>query len=131
MKNLLKKYKKDIIIIGILLTIAIVAYLGIRLYYGKSGDEVQVFIDGQLVVTYDINENNQYKVSIGDEYNEILIEDRKVSVSQSSCENQVCVKHMPISDYGESIICLPHKLVVKINKNSEMQKESKLDGVAE
>ena len=49
-----------------------------------------------------------------DQYNIVEIRDGRVSVTDSSCKNQVCVKHEPISKAGESIICLPNRLVVRI-----------------
>ncbi len=84
-------------------------------------------MDGKLYASYDLKDSQRYHIPVGDEYNEVLIEHGKVRVSSSSCKNQVCVNHAPISKNGESIICLPHKLVIRI----ENKKESGLDGIAE
>ena len=48
------------------------------------------------------------------DYNIIRIRGGKVSVIKADCRSQVCVDHKAISRTGESIICLPHKLVVEI-----------------
>ena len=32
----------------------------------------------------------------------------------ADCRDQICVRHRAVSAVGESIICLPHKLVVEI-----------------
>ena len=48
-------------------------------------------------------------------------------MESSDCHNQVCVNHKPISRSGESIICLPHKVVVQI----EGGKEADVDAVAQ
>jgi hypothetical protein len=42
-------------------------------------------------------------------------------MASSDCHNQVCVEHAPISHSGESIICLPHKLVVTIKGGKEAE----------
>ena len=54
-----------------------------------------------------------------DYYNIVEIKDGKVSVIEASCKNQVCVKHSPVSRSGESIVCLPNRLVVRIDSGSE------------
>ncbi len=131
MKDFLKNYKKDMIIIVGFLIAAVAAYYMIHLYYGENGETVSIYVDGDLVAAYDITVNDCYRIPVGDEYNEISIEDGKVRVSSSSCANQICVNHISISKSGESIICLPHKLVVRIDDKEGTQKEHGLDGVAE
>ena len=52
-------------------------------------------------------------------YNVVVIKDGKVSVTEASCKNQVCVKHSEISLSGESIVCLPNRLIVRIEGGSD------------
>ena len=47
-------------------------------------------------------------------YNTVEIKGGEVKVSEASCKNQVCVKHGSISRTGETIVCLPNRLVVRI-----------------
>ena len=54
-----------------------------------------------------------------DSYNTVRIKGGKVSVTEASCKNQVCVKHAAISAAGESIVCLPNRLVVSIEGSGE------------
>lgn len=49
-----------------------------------------------------------------DYYNTVEISGCEVRVTEASCKNQVCVKHGSISHTGESIVCLPNRLVVRI-----------------
>ena len=64
----------------------------------------------------DGSSDNQDAVSeeLPRDYNIIRIRSGKVSVIKADCRSQVCVDHKAISRSGESIICLPHKLVVEI-----------------
>ena len=48
-------------------------------------------------------------------YNIVQINDGQVSMIEADCHNQVCVNHKPITKSNESIICLPHKVVVEIS----------------
>ena len=51
-------------------------------------------------------------------YNIVTIKGGSVTVSSASCKNQVCVKHGSISKSGESIVCLPNRLIVTIEDKS-------------
>lgn len=46
--------------------------------------------------------------------NVVTIKDGKVSVTGSSCKNRVCIRRGEISMPGETIVCLPNRLVVSI-----------------
>ena len=63
----------------------------------------------------------------GTSYNLISVTDGKVVVEAADCKDQICVRHKPVSSKGESIICLPHRLVVEI-VSDELSGKS-LDGV--
>ena len=130
MKNIIQRYKKDFLILMILVVIAFISFLIIRFYYGKDSGEVQVYVDNKLVASYDIRIDDTYIVNVSDEYNEIIVKDGQVCVSRSSCKNQVCVQHSLISMVGESIICLPHKLVIQIYKGDKTQDDHALDDIA-
>lgn len=50
----------------------------------------------------------------GISYNLLSVSDSVVSMEAADCRDQICVHHIPVSAGGESIICLPHRLVVEI-----------------
>lgn len=58
---------------------------------------------------YDSSSDNS-----GDNRNIIVIEKGKVSVIDANCPDKICVEHKEIDSVGETIICLPHKLIVEI-----------------
>ncbi len=58
-------------------------------------------------------------------YNLIFCENGTLRMIQSDCPDKICVHHAAISKTGESIICLPHKIVVQITG----AEEKTLDGV--
>ena len=79
-----------------------------------GGTTVEISLKGELYGTYSLMEDREITVGNGDDYNTVTISKGKVQVTASNCHNQVCVKHAGISQSGESIICLPHRLVVEI-----------------
>lgn len=60
------------------------------------------------------------------EYNVFICSNNEIRMLQSSCPDKICVHHSTISDTGENIICLPHKLVIEI----KCGQGNDLDGVA-
>ena len=42
--------------------------------------------------------------------------DGSVTVQDADCPDKICEKHRAINRTGETIICLPHKLVVEIKE---------------
>lgn len=111
----MKKYirKADIVLLIVLLAIGIAS----SVYLASSrtgGDTVIISQNGEMYGKYSLMEDNKIVIEDGDEKNVITIKGGKVSMTEASCHNQVCVHHSPISYSGESIICLPNKVVVKI-----------------
>ena len=48
------------------------------------------------------------------ESNLLLIENGKVYVKSATCPDGICVGHRPIFRNGESIICLPNRVVITV-----------------
>lgn len=87
---------------------------------------VNVFQDGQKTGVYPLSEDQTVFIPYEDEhYNLLFISDGKASVSDADCPDGLCIKTRSIRRNGESIICLPHKLVIQI----ESEKEGTLDAV--
>ena len=61
--------------------------------------------------TYDLNTDQTVNIN---ESNQIRIQDRTVRMIEADCPDQICVNHLAISRDGESIICLPNKVVIAI-----------------
>ncbi|HHY46806.1 MAG TPA: NusG domain II-containing protein [Firmicutes bacterium] len=51
------------------------------------------------------------------DYNVVQIKDGRARILESNCPGKVCVKTGWISRPGQSIVCVPHRLVVRIQGN--------------
>ena len=114
----MKKYKKDFIVIIVLVTIAILSYFAINHLGSGKGEYVQIFIGEQMVEELPLNIDTKYSVTQDDLYNTVVISQGAVSVRDADCPDKLCVKQGQIKKSGESIICLPHKVVIKITGKS-------------
>lgn len=120
------KLKKDIMVIsGVLLT-ALLMWL-IPIFLNKDAPAVvRVIQNGQEIASYPLSEDRTVTIPYEDEnYNLLFISGGEASVSDADCPDGLCVRARSISRNGESIICLPHKLVIQI----ESKEESDLDAV--
>lgn len=122
------KKKNDLILIGVLLVVALAAYFCMSFFQGVNTK------NGVAVVTIDDAEYGRFPLVVDTEerielpdgsYNLLVIQDGKADVTEASCPDGICVNHRAISKQGQSIVCLPNKVVVEI-ENGE---ESDLDAV--
>ena len=111
-----RKFRNDLIfIIGILAVVAIGA-AALFLLRGE-GSAVRVEVDGTVMGTYPLSVDREVEIITGEngeELNLLVIKDGKATVTAATCPDGICAAHRPISREGESIICLPHKVVVTV-----------------
>ena len=115
-----RKVRNDIILIVSLLLLVAVAALAIFLFR-TEGDTVIVTVDGKLWGEYSLHENRTVEIRNGDGYNLLVIEDGRASVTEAGCLDGICAVHRPIRHNGDSIICLPNKVVIAIRTAEQDQ----------
>ncbi len=104
----------DIILFAAIMVISVVAGIVI-INNRKEGLNVEISLDGEVVKIMELSDDEQeYLVNTDNGTNLIKISKGVVTVSEADCPDKVCVNHKPISLTGETIICLPHKLVIEI-----------------
>ena len=107
--------KTDIILCLAILSICLVGIVFIRLTV-DNGYNVNIMIDGELKDSYKLDENREFDVVSELGSNHVIISDGYVFVTSADCPDKVCVEHYKISKAGETIICLPHKLVIEVTE---------------
>ena len=73
-----------------------------------------VTLDGDTYGIYSLAEDQTITVEKDGHTNVIVIENGTVRMESSTCKNQICVEHGRISLKGDSIVCLPNRVVVEI-----------------
>lgn len=110
--------KNDIYLIGVivLLAVLVIAFTQIsRRSKDVEDAQVVVIIDGEEIATYSLSKNRTEKIEQEDgNYNLLQIQDGYVEVLEASCRDKICVNHHHIHYQGETIVCLPNKVVVEI-----------------
>ncbi len=124
---MVKKHRMDIIILVILIIIAIGSWIGVTVLFDVNGDYVEVILDNRVEKVISLNDEGDYEVKDGEHCNIITIKDREVYMKSSDCPDQVCVKQGKIKKQGKSIVCLPHKLVIRIASEEYPEIDSNVD----
>lgn len=106
--------KKDFVLIGVLLVIALIGLGVTHLLQRQSGASVTITVAGKTYGTYPLNQSKVIEISDDLGYNKVVIENGSVHMEDADCPDQYCVEHAAIHASHETIICLPHELVVEI-----------------
>ena len=110
--------KNDLVLIIGILGIALIVMLGVQLYQQKvagGGALVVVTVDGEERGRYSLDADISERIELGDgTFNVLEIADGYAQISEASCPDQICVKHNHIRYTGETIVCLPNKVVVSV-----------------
>ena len=112
--------RHDILFIAVLLFLCAAAALGLYIFR-EDGDTVTVSIDGQLYGEYPLTEDRVVELISDGGFNRLVIEDGYAYVEEASCPDGICSSHRPIGHNGESIICLPNKVVIEIHRREQNQ----------
>ena len=109
-----RRFRADIILIAaLLLAGGIIA--GILLSGSSKGGTVVVKVDGETVKELPLNENATFEITgSGGGSNILVVQDGSAWMEEANCPDKLCVKMGKISRTGQSIVCLPHKVVIEI-----------------
>lgn len=110
--------------IAVVLLLA-VSCLGLRLMTRSEGDAAVVTVDGVEVARYPLSRDMETELTGLGGTNYLVIHDGMADVTEADCPDELCVHESAIRYDGETIVCLPHKLVVRI----ESSEKPEVDGV--
>lgn len=110
-----KKIKRDIMLIATLITVCAAAFLIINFVVKKDGITAVVKVDGNIVYMLPLDKNASVTVEgYQGGSNTVVIENGTVYMKDADCPDKLCEKTGKISKNGETIVCLPHRVVVEI-----------------
>ena len=113
MKTDQKKLKNDIIFVSVLLLM--ISVIGIFYFFFRGeGDTVIVTVDREIYGEYPLESDLVLEIRTEDSLNTLVIRDGKAYMETADCPDGICTAHRPIFRDGESIICLPNKVVITV-----------------
>lgn len=125
------KLKKGDLIIIIILVIAVAAWLGVK-QLGETEAETEIVIEtnGSVYKVVPLTEKTEpqdihIELENGN-YIDIAIDEKGAYVKDVICPDKICQKTGLVSKVGQSIVCLPNKVIVYI----EGAQEAEVDDVS-
>ncbi len=115
--------KKDLILIVSVLIIIVGSILANKVIHSSKGELVEIYLDNKLYKKVPLDKEQKIEIKNKKDKNTVYIHDRGVEVSHANCHDKVCVKTGFIKNSGDSIVCLPHKLNIKIVASDKNKKE--------
>ena len=109
-----KKHRMDLLLLAVLLLIGLVmaAVLFLNRHDGKI---VQVRVDGEVTAEFFLEEGRTYEIEGADGgTNLLMIQGGSAWIEEADCPDALCCKMGKIHLTGQSVVCLPHQVVVEI-----------------
>jgi len=114
MRDFFKKNKKDIIVLGVLLLIGLAGYFILNTAK-QPGAFAEVRVDGESQLKLPLSAEGTYEIEgYNGGRNVLCIKDGTAQMTEADCPDGLCIHMGKISAAGQSIICLPHRVVVEI-----------------
>lgn len=105
--------KADIFLLVIFLLIGVGSVLAANLA-PSSGTTVVISVNGEEYGRYPLNVEREISVDTVYGHNTVTISASTVYVSDSDCPNHDCERFGAISRPAQTIMCLPHRMLVRI-----------------
>ncbi len=107
---------KNTLFILIIILISL-SLLGINALLSDKGDTVFIYCNSELYETVPLDKNCEININ---NTNTVVIENGCVYMKNATCPDKLCINQGKISDSSRDIICLPNKIIVKVDKASDI-----------
>lgn len=107
--------RNDIILLCVVFVVVVIA--ACLLFMRDKGNSVEVSVDGKLYAVYPLSVDLSEDILTGSnktQLNRLVIKDGKAHVEKATCRDGICSAHKEIYRDGESIVCLPHRVVITV-----------------
>ena len=120
-KNSVYTFKKADLLIPIIgVTAACLIYL--LPVYGRrtQGQEAVVTVDGEVFGVYPMDKDAEILIPGANNLNNrLVIRNGEADINGALCPDKTCVKMRKIKYKGETLVCIPNKVVVEIRGEGE------------
>lgn len=101
--------KGDIIVFAVIILSAVLIAVGL-FSFRKNGSELVITVNNEEYGRYPLSEDRVIPL----EHNTAVIKDGFAYMESADCPDKVCVNSPKISKRNETVICLPNKVLLKV-----------------
>ena len=107
--------KNDIFLLTLLVILGVALSVWVYFPSPRGNGILEVRLNGQVQMRLPLDENTEQEISGADDItNRFRIQDGSVKMTEASCHDHTCINTGSIHSAGETIVCLPHRLVLAI-----------------
>lgn len=103
--------RSDFIPVIIIIVLAVGAYF--LFTCGQSGNYAEILADNTVIKRVDLSQDSEFSLE-GYEGVTFSVKDGAISFVSSDCPDKICVRTGYIKNRGQSAVCLPNRLTVRI-----------------
>ncbi len=93
-----------------------------------NASKLEITVGKEVFGTYSLDEDRTIEIGSG---NTCEIKNGEVKMIYADCPDKTCMHGKAISKAGESIVCLPNHVILKITGEDDKDKDRGLDAVSE
>ncbi|MDD2490479.1 MAG: NusG domain II-containing protein, partial [Bacilli bacterium] len=112
-------HKNDMILIVIILIIALIIFIVPKINSNQGNKIANVYYENKLIKTIDLSSNLKQEYNIKGYNGNIVIEtkDNMIRVKTENSPLHLCSKQGWVENSHEVIVCLPNRIIIKIEDN--------------
>ena len=106
MNDMPKSHRRDFVFAGILILAALGMLFVMKIFSTDPGGQIRITVDGKVWGTYSLSK------------------DQTINIAEADCPDGYCKNQGKITTKNQTIVCLPHKLVVEVIENKDGKEDS-------
>lgn len=113
--------KKDFLLILFVCAAAAAVFVAFKFILPEENTKLVITVDGEVYGTYSLEEDQTIEIN---GTNVCKVSRGVVGMTEAECPDQLCVHQKEITRAGETIVCLPNRVVLEISGNSHSQTDA-------
>ena len=106
--------RNDIVIIAVLALLILLSFLSKMIIFGEKGEFLVVAVDGSEQGRYPLSEDYEGIIETDYGRNVFVIKDGAAFMKEADCRDGLCMHQGKISGKGQTVVCLPHRVVLSV-----------------
>lgn len=108
-----------------LVAVAVLAAAGIAVWLvmknaPTENPTAEIYQNGELIRVLPLSEDCEFTISCTEGSNTVTVRDGAIMISSADCPDKVCVKTGAISGGAVPIVCLPHRLEIRVKSGDSI-----------
>ncbi len=111
-------YKRDIFIILLITVFAAIVYLIYSSFFMKKAVIAEIVYDNKVIQTVDLSVDKTFSP---EGFPDIVfcVKNNSIAFIHSDCPDKICVNTGFINKSGQTAVCLPNKMVIRLKINND------------